>query len=77
MDFKAKKGDVYQFGVSLVPGMTLRDWFAGMVLQGVLANSSLRWAPAAFIAAAYDLADAMMEQRQQDSNPAQRGKEEK
>ncbi len=57
-------------------GMTLRDWFAGKALQGILGNAALT---AAFSEAnhqnpertaehvskrAYDLADAMIAQRE-------------
>ncbi len=53
-------------------GMSLRDWFAGMASQGILAcagphlagegEGALRWASVA--EGAYSLADAMMAQRE-------------
>jgi len=44
-------------------GMSLRDWFAGMAMQGALSNSnqSFDWEGAAFDA--YKQADAMIEAR--------------
>ena len=44
-------------------GMTLRDWFAGMALQGMLSDSAVRDIPEGFAATAYELADAMLEAR--------------
>lgn len=45
------------------PGMSLRDWFAGMALQGLLANMNNAlhdsWARDA-----YNMADAMLKARQ-------------
>ena len=47
------------------PGMSLRDWFAGMALQGMLADGDhaevLNEKMAEF---AYHMADAMIEQRE-------------
>ena len=48
------------------PGMTLRDWFAGQALQGILANNrrplmgETIYAPTT---KAYLMADAMLEER--------------
>lgn len=49
-------------------GMSLRDWFAGMALQGLLANSTcyqenLSWHEDAAVDA-YDAADAMLQRRE-------------
>lgn len=41
-------------------GMSLRDWFAGMAMQGLLAQGKYVSTPAD----AYKLADAMLEQRE-------------
>jgi len=40
-------------------GITLRDWFAGMALQGIMAGG---W-EVEYSCLAYELADAMMEER--------------
>lgn len=51
-------------------GMTLRDWFAGQALSGLLADDSYgttTWA--AFAEAAYAVADAMIEKRNKDARP--------
>lgn len=51
-------------------GMTLRDWFAGQALAGMLPNEDMPWSSdhaeieASTIAnAAYELADAMLAER--------------
>lgn len=44
-----------------VPGMTLRDWFAGQALTGI-ADTHLLYGDANVAAAAYNLADAMMKE---------------
>lgn len=46
-------------------GMTLRDWFAGMALQGMLANPDFNGASDASVAGfAFRQADAMIEGRE-------------
>lgn len=53
------------------PGMELRDWFAGMALQGILANEALRAIALScygmpekdYAQFSYDIADAMIEER--------------
>jgi len=44
-------------------GMTLRDWFAGMALQGLLACSTVNGAPKDLVMDAYDYADMMLAER--------------
>jgi len=44
------------------PGMELRDWFAGMALNGRLSDGTCRSAPL-MAKEAYEYADAMIEQR--------------
>lgn len=61
-------GDFYR---SCNRGMSLRDWFAGMALQGLLASNkhltvlaiNLESKAGNFAIAAYETADAMLEQR--------------
>ena len=55
-----------QPGVRAEDGMSLRDWFAGMALQGTLgALGENDYLKAAFVArAAYAYADAMLKARQ-------------
>lgn len=47
------------------PGMTLRDWFAGMAVQGLIANKAnpLHFQPKDDAAYCYSLADAMLKER--------------
>lgn len=45
------------------PGMSLRDWFAGQALAGMMADSSLRHGHDAFAEGAYQMADAMIAAR--------------
>ena len=63
--------DVYQIRRAEVDevylGMTLRDWFAGQALPAIVADDKQQEAeggPAFLAAAAYDLADAMLEARE-------------
>lgn len=44
-------------------GMSLRDWFAGMALQGMLANSGNMGTNADCVIAAYHVADMMIKKR--------------
>jgi hypothetical protein len=54
-------------GISWQTGMSLRDWFAGMALQGLMAKTNVQYATAAIDArAAYETADAMIEARKKD-----------
>ena len=51
------------------PGMTLRDWFAGMAMQGILVENSEGAGTATFnwrqrAEAAYKAADAMLKARE-------------
>jgi hypothetical protein len=53
-------------GVSWQTGMSLRDWFAGMALQGPLLSDKI-WTSYEFAAhEAYAMADAMIEARKKD-----------
>ena len=49
------------------PGMSLRDWFAGQALAGMLANEHLYCQPAADDA--YKFADAMLAAREPSTAP--------
>ena len=53
-------------------GMDLRDWFAGMALQGMLSNNRNQGKLPDYAHDSYCYADAMMEQRKR---PATSGKE--
>ncbi len=45
------------------PGMHMRDWFAGLAMQGLLANPELGNTPANLLSKwAYETADAMLEE---------------
>jgi len=46
-------------------GMTLRDYFAAKVMQGICASGpSMEWSSNRLAAEAYDLADAMLKARE-------------
>ncbi len=67
--------DIHGYGVDDQEGMTLRDWFAGLALQGMMASPELLQvvsskefggdgsAPARCARSAYRFADAMLEER--------------
>lgn len=46
-------------------GMTLRDWFAGQVMAGLMADSEVDMPPEEYAACAYRNADAMLKERNQ------------
>ena len=48
---------------SVTPGMSLRDWFAGLAMQGLIANRGTSyWKDTP--ALAYTMADALLAERQ-------------
>lgn len=47
-------------GDTLQPGMTLRQWYAGMALSGIMANAYLRDSGEARAKTAFLLADEMI-----------------
>ena len=49
------------------PGLTMRDWFAGMAMSGMLADRNYNPATYLLAADAYALADAMIEEREKKS----------
>jgi hypothetical protein len=53
------------------PGMTLRDWFAGQALAGLLADSDMASTPTGFAEGAYQYADAMLAERARARGEAQ------
>lgn len=46
-----------------MPGMTLRDWFAGMALQGLCASCYETMTDDGIACTAYEIADAMIKAR--------------
>lgn len=58
-DLQGRRGDDPQY-----QGMSLRDWFAGQVLQGLASNEE-RWVSAneVIAKACYEAADAMLKAR--------------
>lgn len=50
--------------VTSTPGMSLRDWFAGEALKGLLHDRELHDIPACASEKAYTFADAMLEARE-------------
>lgn len=54
-------------------GMSLRDWFAGMAMQGLLANTFAQTTETkakTFAGSAYEFADAMIKVREVNNEPA-------
>ena len=49
-----------------LPGMSLRDWFAGQALSGMLADNDGYSSISKMSATAYTIADAMLEAREAD-----------
>jgi hypothetical protein len=47
----------------VVGGMSLRDYFAAVVLEGQQANPECGGTPAEYAACAYEMADAMLAER--------------
>ena len=54
------KGEVVPVG-----GLSIRDWFAGMALQGLLANNETSYTPKQNAEEAYSFADAMIAARKE------------
>jgi hypothetical protein len=50
-------------------GMSLRDWFAGMALQGMLACPESMGGINQFAECAYEYADAMLAEREKEKQP--------
>lgn len=62
--FPAREGQAFERGQTISPGMTLRDWFAGMALTNAYTQAEDNRDKAA--AWAYELADALLKARQGD-----------
>ena len=60
-EYKAT-GDLHP-SPTMQPGMTLRDWFAGRALTGMLANPDCGQSNEKIADWAYRIADAMLEER--------------
>ena len=60
-----KNGDNYNAPVHVYHrGMSLRDWFAGQALSGLLTQpAEIEFGPGHFAKAAYEMADAMIAAR--------------
>ena len=56
--------DEDKYGPLYHKGMTLRDWFAGMAMQGLLSDGDIRWDNLNQVGVdAYAIADTMIYQR--------------
>lgn len=52
------------FNPQFNPGMSLRDWFAGQALAGILADETFDAVPERIAATVYGIADAMLKARE-------------
>lgn len=65
-DYAPNGAVVSPWEVIELPGMSMRDWFAGQVLAGYLANAEIASAnPATMARDAYTIADAMIAERRE------------
>lgn len=65
-------GDIVPLGQDVVHqicGMSLRDWFAGMALQGYIASVTQSPDPDSAAEKCFDYADAMLVKREKGHNP--------
>jgi len=53
---------IHSYDNNPIPGMTLRDWFAGQALSGMPADELAR-SPNGYAKYSYELADAMIAER--------------
>ena len=58
-------GPAFPTHLNLTQGMTLRDYFATKAMQGLLADSEVSGTPEEFATRAYNMADAMLQARNQ------------
>lgn len=68
LDYKLEPGEAQQTGERFAqfPGMTLRDWFAGQAIAGLLASDT-KASHSEFAAHSYKTADAMLSYRNDNS----------
>ena len=63
--FPSAQLDTTTLTYKYIEGMTLRDYFAAKVMQGICASGpSHEWSNGRLAAEAYDLADAMLKARE-------------
>ena len=53
-------------GYDITGGMSLRDYFAAKAMQGILSNPQYRGEDSQFVNAAYEMADAMLMERERE-----------
>lgn len=65
------ENDYIQTGIhtSKFPGMTLRDWFAGQAVTGLIAQTNEAMSASLLAQEAYMVADAMLAQRAKAGQP--------
>ena len=63
MTKKKDGGDAFPRAEHFFPGMSLRDYFAGEMLSGILANSE-DWDEQVVAHNCYKMADAMLDERE-------------
>lgn len=63
-NYPVPPGSIWKYPMPTQPTIDLRDWFAGMAMQGLLADSSIHGTHAEIANNAYGFADAMIKQRE-------------
>ena len=61
---KQVHGDPESWWAEYVPGMSLRDWFAGQAVHGLMIDRPLECPFSDVAAQAYEVADAMIAERE-------------
>jgi hypothetical protein len=66
LQWKEIKNNPSQFGSDTFTywyeqhGMTLREYYAGIIIQGMMSNSSIKWTPEDYASEAVKIADTLI-----------------
>jgi hypothetical protein len=56
--------DSWRSPVTVKPSIDLRDWFAGMAMQGILSSGRYDWGCKSYADESYSIADEMLKARE-------------